>query len=174
MKISKREKLFIGAAVAFILLFVVIQYGVTPFLNNKKRMTALLHAKGIQLQQMHQMKDEYDALLKQIEESKKRFAQREKGFALFSFLDRLAGESKIKENITYMKPSKSTQKDSPYIISSVEMKLQAINMKQLTSYLHMVETSKNFVYVRRISISQTNKPEGFINVILQVETYEIA
>ncbi len=53
------------------------------------------------------------------------------------------------------------------------MKLQGLSMKQLSPYLYKVETSKNSVFVRRLSITKKGKEEGFIDVILQVETYEI-
>jgi len=86
-------------------------------------------------------------------------------------LDQLAGEAGIKDHIAYMKPSKSRPKNSPYNLSMVELKLQGISIKQLTPYLYMVETSKNMVFIRRISITKTGK-EGMIDAILQVETFE--
>jgi general secretion pathway protein M len=92
---------------------------------------------------------------------------------LFSFLDRLAGESGIKDQISYMKPSKTVQKNSPYKISRVEMKLDAITLEQLTNYLHGVETSKNMVDIKKISISKKDKKQGLLTAVLQVETVEI-
>jgi len=71
-----------------------------------------------------------------------------------------------------MKPSTSVQKNSPFKISQVEMKLQGLTLQQLTSYLHMVETSKNMANIKRLSISKTGKQEGFIDAVLQVETAE--
>ena len=71
-----------------------------------------------------------------------------------------------------MKPSTSVQKDSPYKISQVEMKLQSLTLEQLTTYLHMIETSKNMVYIKRLSILKTGKQEGFIDAVIQVETVE--
>ena len=72
-----------------------------------------------------------------------------------------------------MKPSTTTQKNNPLKVSKVEMKLQAVTLKQLATYLHRVETSENMVSVKRLSISKTSKQEKFINVVLQVETFEI-
>jgi general secretion pathway protein M len=71
-----------------------------------------------------------------------------------------------------MKPSTTVQKNSSYKISQVEMKLQSITLQQLTAYLHMVETSKNMVNIKRLSISKTGKQEDYINAVLQVETFE--
>ena len=52
------------------------------------------------------------------------------------------------------------------------MKLDAITLEQLTTYLYGIETSKNMVMVKKLSISKKEKNEGLVNVILQVETPE--
>ena len=101
------------------------------------------------------------------------FNQREKGFNLFSFLDKLAGETGLKDKIIYMKPSTSISKDRKHKTSMVEMKLQAINLKHLTTYLYHVETSKNMVFITRVSISKTDKDKGVVNTVLNVVTLEI-
>jgi general secretion pathway protein M len=54
----------------------------------------------------------------------------------------------------------------------VEMKLDGITLKQLTTYLHGVETSKNMVDVKRISISKKDKKQRLLTAVLQVETVE--
>ena len=122
---------------------------------------------------MAALRSEYDAITRKAHLSKSRFAKRQKGFTLFSFLDKLAGETGIKANITYMKPSTSAQKTSPIKLSKVEMKLQTITIKQLAAYMHRVETSESTVSIKRLSISKTGKQEGFIDAVLQVETFEI-
>jgi general secretion pathway protein M len=173
MKLNRREKYAVIAAGFFICLFIVMKLLVFPFMEKKERLEKSLQAKTKMLTEMLVLQSEYNDLKKNAELSKIRFAQRPPGFTLFSFLDRLAGEVGIKQNISYMKPSKSDQKDSQFKLSAVEMKIQGINMKQLTPYLYMIETSKNSVFIRRISITKKGEgEEGFIDVVLQVETYE--
>ncbi|MBW2337166.1 MAG: hypothetical protein JRF47_10490, partial [Deltaproteobacteria bacterium] len=72
-----------------------------------------------------------------------------------------------------MKPSKKAQKNSPYKISRVEMKLEAISLVQLTNYLYGIETSQNMVDITKISISKKDKKQGLLTAVLQVETVEI-
>jgi len=72
-----------------------------------------------------------------------------------------------------MKPSTSAMEKSGYKVAKVEMKLQSITLKQLTSYLHGVETSKNVVSIKRISIVKTDIKEEYVNAVLQIETVEI-
>ena len=171
-KFTRREKYSIYAAAGIICLFVVIQFIVFPTVDKREQQERAVQVKTKILEEMVALKSEYDAIKKNTDLSKGQFARREKGFTLFSFLDKLTGEAGIKDHITYMKPSTSVRKNSPYKISKVEMKLQGLTLQQLTSYLHMVETSKNIVRIKKLSISKTGKQEGFIDAVLQVETSE--
>jgi general secretion pathway protein M len=171
-KPTKREKYSIYALSGAVFLFIVIQFVVFPSIDKRKRLRRELRVKTDVLREMIVLKSDYGEIEKRTHASSTRFAGREKGFTLFSFLDRLTGEARIKEYVTYMKPSTTVQKNSPYKISQVEMKIQGLTLQQLTTYLYMVETSKNMVQVKRLSIVKAGKPEGFIDAVLQVETVE--
>jgi general secretion pathway protein M len=171
-KLTKREKYAVYAMSGAVLVFIIIQFIVFPSFDREKRLKRELQAKSEALREMIVLKSDYGEIEKRTHASSVRFANREKGFTLFSFLDRLTGEARIKEYVTYMKPSTTVQKNSPYKVSQVEMKLQGLTLQQLTTYLYMVETSKNMIYVKRLSIVKTGKQEGFIDAVLQVETVE--
>jgi len=173
MKLSKREKYAIYAVAVALCLFVAVQFIVFPFIDKRQFLRRNVQAKTRILGNMMALKSEYEAITRKAHQSKIRFSKREKGFTLFSFLDKLAGDSGVKDHITYMKPSSSVQKNSQLKLSKVEMKLQAVTIKQLAAYMHRVETSKNMVSIKRLSISKPGKQEGFINAVLQVETFEI-
>ncbi len=172
MKLSKREKYSVYIAAASLCLFVFIQFIIFPLLDKRQTAERMIRAKTETLEQMKALRSDYESFTQKAALSKRRFAERQSGFTLFSFLDQLAGATGIKDHITYMKPSTSAEKNSPLKLSTVEMKIQAITMKQLTDYLYRVETSENMVTVKRLSISKTGKQEGFIDAVLQVETYE--
>lgn len=172
IKLNKRETYAVYTAAGLLGLFVLIQFVLLPLFERSERLQRQILVKTDALQKMRALTVEYEAIRKEAEVMKMHFAEREKGFSLFSFLDRLAGEANIKSHITYMKPSTATKKKVPFKTSMVEMKLQAVTMKQLTSYLHMIETSKNAVTLSTVSISRTSKPEGFIDAVLNVETFE--
>jgi general secretion pathway protein M len=171
-KLTKREKYAIYALSGAIFLFILFQFIVFPSIDKRKRLERTLRIKEDILSEMMTLKSDYDAIEKRTSLAKVRFENREKGFTLFSFLDRLTGKARIKEYVTYMKPSTTVQKNNSYKISQVEMKLKGLTLQQLTTYLYMVETSKNMVNIKRLSISKTGKQEGFIDAVLQVETVE--
>ncbi len=171
-KLNRREKYIIYGAGCLLGLLIIVQFGVTPFSENRKQTQRSLQTKKVELEEMRRLQAEYEALKEKLQVSKIRFSKRDKGFTLFSFLDQLAGQAGIKDRISSMKPSKTVQKTSNYKISRVEMKLDAITLEQLTTYLYGVETSKNMVMVKKVSISKKEKKQGLINVVLQVETVE--
>ena len=171
-KLARREKYSIYVLSGVICLFVVFQFLVFPSLDKRERLKRILQAKTDILEKMTVLQSEYNMIKKRTELSKSRFEKRDAGFTLFSFLDKLTGKAGIKNHVTYMKPSTSVQKNSPFKISQVEMKLQGLTLQQLTSYLHMVETSNNMVNIKRLSISKTGKIENLIDAVLQVETAE--
>jgi len=170
---NKRERYAIMVAAGVIGIFLIVTFIVEPFLSKTDQLKKSLHDKAVMLEQMRQLQSEYGMLSQKAEVSKALFSRRQKGFKLFSFLDQLAGEAGIKDHISYMKPSTKVEKNSPYKISRVEMKLDAITLKQLTTYLYGVETSKNMVNIKRISISKKDKKQELLTAVLQVETVDI-
>jgi general secretion pathway protein M len=173
MRLSKRERAAIWAGIAFILIFVLFRLVMFPFMDQKERIERTLNANMKNLAEIRNLKAEYEALNRRAETSKFRFEKRSKGFTLFSFLDKLAGEVGIKENIAYMKPSTTVQKESTYKISMVEMKLTGINMEQITKFLHKIETSQNMVSIKRLSLTKPDEKQQQLNAVLQVQTFEI-
>ena len=171
--LNKREKYAVYATSGLIAFFILIHVIISPISNKRERLTRTLQAKTKTLEEMRILQSEYGIIRERAGLSKKRFEARNKDFTLFSFLDRLADKSGIKNHISYMKPSTSAREKSGYKISKVEMKLQSITLKQLTSYLHGVETSKNAVSIKRISIVKTGIKEEYVNAVLQIETVEI-
>ncbi len=172
-KLNKRERYAIMIGVGVVGIFLIVQFIIEPLFSNAEQKKQNLQTKSVMLEQMRQWQAEYNSLTQKASLSKSRFRNRQKGFTLYAFLNRLAGEAGIKDRITNMKPTKKVEKGSPYKLSRVEMKLDAITLEQLTKYLYRVETSPNMVDIKKISISKKDKKQGLITAVLQVETVEI-
>ena len=171
-KLNRREKYIIYGAGCLLGLLIIVQFVITPFVENKNQMQRNLQTKKSELAEMRRLQAEHNALKEKLQQSQISIGKRDKGFTLFSFMDQLAGQAGIKDRISYMRPSNTVQKNSNYRLSRVEMKIDAVTLEQLTSYLYGIETSKNMVIVKKLSISKKDKNEGLVNVILQVETIE--
>jgi len=173
MKLNRRERVAVLAGIGFICLFVVVRFAIFPFMERKDRLRRNLAANARNLTEIQSLKAEYETLINAGMQAEKRFKQRKKSFTLLSFLVQLAGEVGVKDKMASMKPTLTQQKDSPYKISQVEMKLKGLTLEQITQYLYKIETSKNMVSIKRISLTKSDDQEGIINVVLQVETLEV-
>jgi general secretion pathway protein M len=171
-KLNRREKYIVYGACGLIGLLIIVQFVITPFVENKNQMKRNLQTKKSELAEMQRLQAEHKTLKTKLQLSQTSIGKREKEFTLYSFLNQLAGQAGIKDRISYMRPTNTVQKNSNYKLSRVEMKLDDVTLEQLTNYLYGIETSKNMVIVKKLSISKKEKDEGLVNVILQVETLE--
>jgi general secretion pathway protein M len=172
-KLSRREKVIVTAGGCALVIFLLVQWVIAPVFGHSARLQRAADAKAVMLADMQRMKAEYEGLRSQAKQAESRFTQRDRGFTLFSFLDQLAGQARIKERVSYMRPSKIDQKNSALKLSRVEMKLEAVTLEQLTQFLYGVETSRNMAAVSKLSITRRDQKEGLLDAILQVDTLEL-
>ena len=171
MKLARREKYFVSAAVCFIAVFVLLQFVVFPFFESRRRIQRGLKVKEKGLEAIVELRAEYRACQKGCQELQQNLARREKGFSLFSFLEKAADKAKVKAHIKYMKPSTSSG-TGPYKESMVEMKLEGITLEELVGYLYRIESPDYLVGIKRISISENKKEQGYLDAIMQVLTLQ--
>jgi general secretion pathway protein M len=171
MKLAKREKYLVSLAAIAIALFLIFQFLIFPFFEERKRIQRGIRAREDGLKEMVRLGAEYQIHKKGFQGIKQILARREKGFTLFSFLEKAAGESELKGHIKYMKPSDS-KGTGPYKESMVEMKLEGITLNQLVGYLYRIESPENIVSIKRISIQENKKESGYLDTILQVLTFQ--
>jgi hypothetical protein len=172
IQMNKREKYAVGAAGALIIMVLFYQFLISPVFGAKERKKKLIAEKTAQLEEMAALKSEYMALMARSNSFKQMAGGKDANFTLFSFLEKLAVTTGVKDNISYMKPSKSVQKDTQVTLSLVEIKLQDVDMKKLMGFLYQVETSQNNVFVRGISLYKTGKEPPLLTAVLQIETVE--
>ena len=171
MKLARRERFFVVAALLFIVVFFLFQFLIFPFLTAKGRIEKGVQAKTDALKEMRVLISEFERYKNGSQGIKVALEKRKKGFTLFSFLEKAAGDADVKEHIKYMKPSTSAGPE-PYIESLVEIKLELVTLKQLIDYLYRIESTENVVIVKRFSANENKKKDGYLDAILQVLTFE--
>jgi len=169
LQINQRDRLFLMIGGIFIAIVILFQLILIPFLDSKKDQKRILETKQTRYNEMLEMKKKYVSLRGIGGLQAGSGAEREKGFSLYPFMDKLAGTSSIKKNISYMKPSVITNKQDGTKTDQVELKLQNITMKKLVSYLYKIETSKNSVFVTKLSITKAGKNKKQIDAVIMVQ-----
>jgi len=172
-RLNQREKVALGMGIAFVGIFVFVKFFIFPFVDTRERLERSLAVHTRHYEEILQLRASYLEMQARAAQSKIRFERRRRGFTLFSFLEELAAQVGIKDRITSMKPMNNKLKDSPYTQSLVDMKLNGISMEQMTQFIYRIETSQNMIHIRRLSLSKKEDDKGLLNVILQVETFEV-
>jgi general secretion pathway protein M len=173
LNLQRREKMAVTAAAIALGVFLLLQIIVFPIVDRGDELHRQIKSKAQELQEMQALKNEYASLSRYSKDMESGIKKRPRTFTLFSFIDKLAGTSGIKGNIVYMKPSTSNLKNSSYTLSTVEIKLNALTMEQLTAFLYGIEDSANMVWIRRLSISRGDNNQNLLNSVLQVETFAL-
>ena len=173
IKLNKRETFAVAGAAAAIVIFLVLQILVFPLFEKNAQLSRTLTTRQQEREQIHLLQAEYLKTAEKAQAAQRHLKSRKQGFTLFSFLETLAGQTGVKSHIAYMRPTTTSQKDSPYRLSMVEMKLQEITMAQLLAYLHGIETSADMISIKRLSISKGEQKADLINTVFQVETLEM-
>jgi len=171
MKLAKREKYLVSAAACCVALFLLFQFMVFPFFENRTRILKGIKSKEKGLQEIIKLRAEYQTFQKASQGVRQTLSRRKKGFPLFSFLEEAAGKTQIKAHIKYMKPSTSPGMGL-YKESMVEMKLEGVTLEQLVGYLYNIESPNNLVNIKRISIGEDRKQKGYLDAIIQVLTFQ--
>lgn len=171
MKLAKRERYLTGMAICFIVVASLVQFVVFPFFEGRERLLRGVAVKEAGVREIAKLAAEYQVVRAESSSLEQLLAERSPKFTLFSFLEREAGATGVKDYIKYMKPSVSGEKGR-FQESLVEMKLEGIALKQLVDYLDRIESSDNVVSIKRISVQQNKKKDGYLDAILQVLTYQ--
>lgn len=171
INLAKREKYVVITAVCLILLFLLINFLILPFFKAKDSMRKGIAQKEEEYKQIAALSLEYQKSKKDSSDISKILAKRSKEFSLTSYLEEAARKTGVLDYLQGMTPS-PPKGDWQYKESTVEMKLDGINTEQLVNYLYNIEDPEDLIFVRRISISDNKKQDGYLNCIIQVLTYQ--
>ncbi|MBU0946286.1 MAG: type II secretion system protein M [Proteobacteria bacterium] len=172
-RMVKREKIMLAGLVLFAGSVLLFHFLFSPLLDSRQRLKNSISVKETELQQIRDLQKEYQALQHQTGDIQERISNRPKAFTLFSFIELQAAEAKIKEQISYLKPSE-IEGESALKESRVDMKLQRINLDDLVNFLKGLESPKDVVFINRISIQEHGKDEGYVNAVIQIITFREA
>lgn len=166
---SERERLALLVGVVFVLGVLLYQFIASPYLDARNRLQNSLARKQVELTEIQRLSEEYSGLRVEEVGLKERLKKRDAGFTLFAFLDRQAQAAGVKEKIKYMKPS-IIEGENGLNESVVEMRLEGTTLERLVEFLRLTESDTELVSVRRLSIQNSTKDEGYLDIVLQIVT----
>jgi hypothetical protein len=169
--LEKREKLFLAGGVAFLICFILLRFAIIPLISAKSSLESSTERKKEELVQIQELQQEHLTLKNEQGTIEAMIKERGDNFSLFTFLDQQAEKIQVKKQIQYMKPS-TTEGEDTLNETMVEMKFQLISLEALVGFLRLIESQENVVFIKRISIQENGTQQGFLDVILQIVTFE--
>jgi general secretion pathway protein M len=171
IKLAKREKYVVLISTCLVLLFLLINFAILPFNREKDRLRKGITAKESELKEIASLSAVYKGYQKDADAISGAMARRGNGFTLMSYLDTAAAATDVKDYIKNVNPS-PLKGTGPFKESVIEIKLEGINTEQMVNYLYKIENPDDLVFVKRISVTDNKKQEGYLDLIIQVLTYE--
>jgi general secretion pathway protein M len=167
---SQRRTLVAGCVFVVVALFV--QFAAFPYYDSRKKTAGAIAGAQKTLRELAGLSAEYGVLRQRSEEIRRVIEGRPPGFALFSYLEKRAGDAGVKSNIRSINPLKSAAEGGAYEESAVEMRLDKLTMKQLTDFLYQVESREELVRIRKMSVGKMKESPEYLSVSIQVYTYQ--
>ncbi|MBN1626030.1 MAG: hypothetical protein JW944_05850 [Deltaproteobacteria bacterium] len=172
VKLAKREKYVVYTATCFIAFFILVNFLVIPFFKERERMRKGIKKAEDDLKEIAALSLVYKGYQKGSMDVKRIIEERDRGFTLASYLEEAARKTGVKDYISGMTSPPSSSKGGLYEESTVELKLYGINTEQLVRYLYTIEKPEDLIFIKRITISDNKKQEGYLDSVIQVLTYQ--
>jgi hypothetical protein len=170
-QLTKSQKKIVAVVLAFVAGALLLQFALVPWFEAQQRLAGAIAASEKALRDITVLGTEYGVLRQRSEEIRGIIAKRPPGFALFSYLERKAGEAGVKGNIRSINPLKATPTGA-YEEAAVEIKLDKLTMKQMTDFFYLVESPEEMIRVRKASIVKMKENPEYISALIQVFTYQ--
>jgi len=169
--LTQSQKYYLTAGLIFICGAIIAQFVVFPFMDAKERLNRSVAAAEKTLAELKILGAEYGVLKQKSLEIQDILSKRSRDFALFSYLERKAGEVGVKSHIKSMNPLKG-KTVGPYEETAVDMQLDKITLKQTTDFLYAVESPPDLIRIKKISIQKMKDAPEYMTAFLQVVTYQ--
>lgn len=172
MRISSREKqlsiglaVFVGTVTFYMLL-------VKPSVARLETLERVVPEKLVALQELQSQCRQYVTLQERIGKLQEQIASGPSDFMLLSFLDGLAEELKLKDNVV-MK-GETRKLDATYTEATVTLELQHVTLKELMEFLSRLRSENSLVTISNLNISRGDTGgTGLLNSTVHVSHLRI-
>ena len=106
-QLTKSQKLTVTAGLVFVGAALLVQFAVVPYFDARQKVRSAIAASEKALRELAVLGAEYGVLRQRSEEIRRVIERRPPGFALFSYLEKRAGDAGVKTNIRSINPLKS-------------------------------------------------------------------
>ncbi len=151
-RLSPRERGAVIGAVSVVAVLALYNFVWEPLQTEQVQLVRRIATKEKELGTIQRQRDQYLLLKRQMEASQAAGSETDPNFNLFAYVQNAITQAVSKEHITSMNPSNKAVAE--YQEQLVEIKLQQINLQQLTDLLYRVEKGEHPLRFSRMNIKK--------------------
>ena len=153
--------------------FAIITYGVVigPLSDRYSTLQRMTTQKEEQYKNMLKLKEEYTVLKKEYTELEKGASRTKEGFTPLTFMENVSTQARIRDKVVSMKPRVIPIGEN-FRESSIEVKIEKVVLEQITTYLHLIESSVYPLKIRTMHLKSRYDDPGMMDASVTVSFYE--
>jgi type II secretory pathway component PulM len=163
--LNPREQAAVTLALMTVVFFLMVQFIYFPISDRLVQFETSIKSNEKDLSELKSIISQYNNLKANRTSGD---SKRVESLNLFSILEKMAANSGLMEKIEYMRPG-AAQLDALNEEKWVEVKLNRIDLKELTDYLYNLQSFEGNIYIKRLSIRKEGER---LNLILQPAVIE--
>ncbi|MEK6776550.1 MAG: type II secretion system protein GspM [bacterium] len=166
--LSTREQRVLLLGCIFLSVLALYTLVISPMFQKNELINIKIQKKKAELSEMNRLQSSVVQDRGGMERIKKIIEQRGQGFSVFSYLEQLATKAEVKDKILYIRPQRETPVGQ-FLESLAEIKLNNINLEELTRFLYQIESSEDLLYIKNLKMT-TGKDQNALEATLSVGT----
>ncbi len=151
-RLAPRERVLLSVALATTFVLSLYSFVWDPLQTNQELLLRRIAAREKDLTAIQRQRDQYLLLKREMEASQAAGSETDPNFNLFAYVQAEISQAVSKEHITSMNPS--NKNIGEYQEQLVEIKLQQINLQQLTDLLYKIEKGTHPLRFSRLNIKK--------------------
>lgn len=171
--LSDREKIFISAGAATVLLLILWLGVVTPYRHGMEQTRTRIASRQQQLEEIRHLQQEYLNLQSGLATAEKKLSGTAKGFSLFPYVEEVTNNIGVRDNLVSMRPQ-TPQVQGDYREESVEIRLERIDLEQLVRFLYAIESSDAALRTKSMRIKPRFDNQAQLDTVLVIASLQKA
>ena len=155
-KLSSREKWLVLGAAVFVGSALIFALIINPVMDQKQRYSRMAQGKRQDLVQFNEYASEYRALQSSLVEMQRKVTSGSSDMSLLASMESNARKLGLADRIASMKPF-TNELESGMIQSSVEMRIEKVDLKGLVGLIEAVETGSQTAVTTQLAKSKKTK-----------------
>ena len=171
--LQRREQILVLGAGILVLVTGLFVFVIDPILARGANLDRRLATASRQFSELQALRGDYQRQKQILDRIDAQLRRQPRNFAIFSLLERVAGQTGIQDKIQSMNTVASPP-NTVYKEESVEVRMEGVALGQLIDYLHRVERSPQVLKIKRLQVKPARGNRQHLSVRLRVSVFSLA